>query len=126
MVYIPFDIILFEILMRLNARSIDQYKCVCGQWHEELSSWPFVWLHINYAEDYLVIYYSCLLLKFNLNYFLSTMFFFTSKVFALYGRMKVFGRIARRCIKWFIKIFFLLKCVAKNRRIQRNGRRYHD
>ncbi|MFS7996094.1 putative F-box-like domain superfamily protein [Helianthus anomalus] len=53
MVYIPFDIILFEILIRLNGRFIDQYKCVCKQWNEGLSSWPFEWLYVNYANAYL-------------------------------------------------------------------------
>ncbi|MFS7915307.1 putative F-box-like domain superfamily protein [Helianthus anomalus] len=53
MVYIPFDIILFEILIRLNGRSIDQYKCVCKQWNKGLSSWPFEWLYVNYAKVYL-------------------------------------------------------------------------
>ncbi|MFS7967974.1 putative F-box-like domain superfamily protein [Helianthus anomalus] len=66
MVYIPFDIILFEILIRLNGRSIYQYKCVCKQWNEGLTSWSFEWLHVNYAKEYLVVYYSCLLLIFKI------------------------------------------------------------
>ncbi|MFS7898429.1 putative F-box-like domain superfamily protein [Helianthus anomalus] len=47
MVYIPFDVILFEILIRLNGRDIEKYKCVCKQWNEGLSSWSFEWLHVN-------------------------------------------------------------------------------
>ncbi|MFS7940581.1 putative F-box-like domain superfamily protein [Helianthus anomalus] len=56
MVYIPIDIILFEILIRLSGRDIEQYKCVCKQWNEGLSSWPFKWLHVNYGKKYAVIY----------------------------------------------------------------------
>ncbi|MFS7916690.1 putative F-box-like domain superfamily protein [Helianthus anomalus] len=56
MVYIPFDVILFEILIRLNGRDIEKYKCVCKQWNEGLSSWPFEWLHVNYGKKYAVIY----------------------------------------------------------------------
>ncbi|MFS7932736.1 putative F-box-like domain superfamily protein [Helianthus anomalus] len=77
MVYIPFDIILFEILIRLNGRSIDQYKCVCGQWNEGLSSWPFMSLHVNYIEEYLVRYYSCLLLTFIFKLLVSTLLILT-------------------------------------------------
>ncbi|MFS7935405.1 putative F-box-like domain superfamily protein [Helianthus anomalus] len=57
MVSLPFDILFFEILMRLNARSIDRCKCVCREWRHGLPSWEFVWLHLNYNENYLVIYY---------------------------------------------------------------------
>ncbi|MFS7913297.1 putative F-box-like domain superfamily protein [Helianthus anomalus] len=112
MVYIPFDIILFQILIRLNGRSIDQYKCVCRQWNEGLSSSPFMWLHVNYAEEYLVIYYSCLLLTFKFKLLLSTLFLFTSKLFAIYGRRKVSGRIVRPYIKTFITVFFLLNRIT--------------
>ncbi|MFS8017044.1 putative F-box-like domain superfamily protein [Helianthus anomalus] len=80
MVYIHFDIILFEILIRLNGRSIDQYKCVCKQWNEGLSSWSFEWLYVNYANAYLVIYYSFLLLNSNFKLLLLTLFLFYIKI----------------------------------------------
>ncbi|MFS8018979.1 putative F-box-like domain superfamily protein [Helianthus anomalus] len=66
MVYIPFDIILFEILIRLNVRYICQNKCVCKQWNEGLTSWPFEWLHVNYANECVVLYYSCFFLIFKI------------------------------------------------------------
>ncbi|MFS7929238.1 putative F-box-like domain superfamily protein [Helianthus anomalus] len=74
MVSLPFDILLFEIVMRLNARSIDRYKCVCREWRHGLSSWEFVWLHLNYAENYPVIYYCYVIVILKLKYFLSTLF----------------------------------------------------
>ncbi|MFS7902533.1 putative F-box domain-containing protein [Helianthus anomalus] len=49
--YLPFDVILFEILIRLNERSIDLCRCVCREWRHGLSSWEFVWR--LYAENYL-------------------------------------------------------------------------
>ncbi|MFS8022634.1 putative F-box domain-containing protein [Helianthus anomalus] len=52
-VSLPFDIILFEILMRLNDRSIDRCRCVCREWRHWLSSWEFVLRY--YSEKYLVI-----------------------------------------------------------------------
>ncbi|MFS7912067.1 putative F-box-like domain superfamily protein [Helianthus anomalus] len=74
MVSLPFDILLFDILMRLNANSIDRCKCVCREWRHRLSSWEFVWLYLNYAESYLLIYYCCVLVRLNLKNFLSTLF----------------------------------------------------
>ncbi|MFS7968016.1 putative F-box domain-containing protein [Helianthus anomalus] len=49
--YLPLDVILFEILIRLNDRSIDLCRCVCREWQHGLSSWEFVWRH--YSENYL-------------------------------------------------------------------------
>ncbi|MFS7912068.1 putative F-box-like domain superfamily protein [Helianthus anomalus] len=65
MVSFPFDILLFGILLRLNARSIDRCKCACREWRHGLSLWVFVWLHLTMLK---VIW-------------------------------KLYGRIARRCIK---------------------------
>ncbi|MFS7928603.1 putative F-box domain-containing protein [Helianthus anomalus] len=53
MVYLPFEMVLFEILTRLNARSIDRYKCVCRQWRDGLSSFEFLFQHSTYVENYL-------------------------------------------------------------------------
>ncbi|MFS7944133.1 putative F-box-like domain superfamily protein [Helianthus anomalus] len=53
MVYLSFDMVPFEILTKLNARSIDRYKCVCRQWRHGLSSFEFRLLHSTYVENYL-------------------------------------------------------------------------
>ncbi|MFS7900798.1 putative F-box domain-containing protein [Helianthus anomalus] len=50
---LTFDVILFEILLRLNDRSIDRCRCVCREWRHGLSLWEFVWRY--YSENYLVI-----------------------------------------------------------------------
>ncbi|MFS8003294.1 putative F-box-like domain superfamily protein [Helianthus anomalus] len=50
MVYLSFDMVLFEILTRLNARSTDRYKCVCRQWCDGLSSFEFLLLHSTYVR----------------------------------------------------------------------------
>ncbi|MFS7898196.1 putative F-box-like domain superfamily protein [Helianthus anomalus] len=44
MVYLPFDMIILEILTRLNARSIDRYKCVSREWRDGLSPFEFFFI----------------------------------------------------------------------------------
>ncbi|MFS8021851.1 putative F-box-like domain superfamily protein [Helianthus anomalus] len=66
MVYLPFDMVLLEILTRLIARSIDRYKCVCRQWRDGLSSFEFLLLHSTYVENYWVRFYVILFLIYSL------------------------------------------------------------
>ncbi|MFS8023678.1 putative F-box domain-containing protein [Helianthus anomalus] len=66
MIYIPFDMLLFEILTKLNAISIHRFKCVSRKWQDGLSSFEFGLHHSIYVENYLVIYYFFLILTFKL------------------------------------------------------------
>ncbi|MFS8008766.1 putative F-box domain-containing protein [Helianthus anomalus] len=53
MVDLPFELILFQILIKIDTKSIHRFKLVSKQWRDGLSSSEFALKRGCYVEDYL-------------------------------------------------------------------------
>ncbi|MFS8002862.1 putative F-box-like domain superfamily protein [Helianthus anomalus] len=53
MVELPFHLILFQILIKIDTKSIHRFKLVSKQWCDGLSSPEFAFKRGCYVEDYL-------------------------------------------------------------------------
>ena len=48
---LPDDILLFQILPRLPARSFGRFKCVCKQWRSFLTTPMFTKMHLHHVNN---------------------------------------------------------------------------
>ncbi|MFS7949818.1 putative F-box domain-containing protein [Helianthus anomalus] len=55
MVELPFHMILFHILIKINTKSIHRFKSVSKQWRDGLSSSEFPFKRGCYVDDYLIL-----------------------------------------------------------------------
>ncbi|MFS8022676.1 putative F-box domain-containing protein [Helianthus anomalus] len=65
MIELPFHLILFKILIKIDTKSIHRFKLVSKQWLDGLSSPEFVFKRGCYVEDYLVMFIVLYYLQYN-------------------------------------------------------------